>query len=964
MRAQTAWDMTPNGLYQLHSWENCPKNCSLQISVQMVLYWKLFALHIITVQTEQAINLKRFMGLGRSISAADGRQTHLWDSRMFRSCAFLSAVMEFHKRCLKKTKGQKAGEVIMTKDIFGSGGLTTSEAQTLQAEHGKNELSVQKKESFVKKVSGIIKEPMFLLLIMAAVIYFILGEPRDALTLLVCVVGIIAIDVIQEWKADKTLSALKDLSAPRIIVMRDGKEAEIASVDLVPGDIMMIHEGVKIPADGYVVKCSDLCVDESSLTGEAEGVWKVSTDGTKISADYWRNDYCYAGTLVTQGSAVVYVDKIGIATEYGKIGANVAEAQTEKTPLQKQIIGIVKTCAIIAAVLFALVGVISWFSIPDYAFWERLIESILSGVTLAMAMIPEEFPVILAVFLSMGAWRLAKKNSLVRKLPSVETLGAVSVLCVDKTGTITMNQMTVQDEWVASGDEDNLVEIMGLACETNTYDPMEKAMLAHCEYQHGIKKSHLFGGRLISEYAFTNELKMMGHIWRHDGEIIIAAKGSPERILSVCQISDSERSQIENKTREMSEHGLRVIAVAMAKLHNETEIPANITDCSLTLCGLVGLADPPRDSVKDDIAVCNKAGIRVVMITGDNGITAASIAEKIGIENYSSIVTGDMIEKMTDDELRESVKSVSIFSRVIPEHKMRIVKAFKENGEVVAMTGDGVNDAPALKYADIGIAMGKRGSEVSREAADLILMDDNFSTIVDTVKDGRRIFDNIRKAVGYVFTIHLPIALSSLLAPSLGISPLSLMFVPTLVVLLELVIDPTCSIVLERQPAESNIMERRPRNAREKLLNANILLKSILQGITIFAASFGAYYYMLVRDQDNASAARAMGLGVILISNLFLVQVNSSDTDSIFTSIKRLAEDKVMWAVNIIIIAGLLIMLYSPINGFLKLAPLPIGQLLIVVGLGAASVLWYEIVKIPIRMRHRNKQYYTQHKGK
>ena len=841
--------------------------------------------------------------------------------------------------------------VFMTNSKFESGGLTTGQAQALQAQHGKNELSPQKKESFARKVLGIITEPMFLLLIIAATIYFFLGEPSDGSTLLIFVVGIIAIEVIQEWKTDKTLNALKDLSAPHISVLRDGKQIEIASVDLVPDDIMMIHEGVKIPADGYVVKCNDLCVDESSLTGEAEGVWKVPTDGRKITSDYWRNDYCYAGTLVVQGTAVVCVDKTGAATEYGKIGTNVAEAPTENTPLQKQIGSIVKTCAIIAVALFMLVSVITWFNIPDHAFGERLIESVLSGITLAMAMIPEEFPVILTVFLSMGAWRLARKNSLVRKLPSVETLGSVSVLCVDKTGTITMNQMTVQAEWVAKGDEDNLVEIMGLACETDTYDPMEKAMLAHCEEQHGIEKSHLFGGRLISEYAFTNELKMMGHIWHHDGEIIIAAKGSPERILTICRIPDNERALTENKIREMSEHGLRVIAVAMQKLHSEAEIPANITDCSLSLCGLIGLADPPRESVKTDIAICNNAGIRVVMITGDNGITAASIAKKIGMMNHDNIVTGDMLEKMTDKELCESVKTVSIFSRVIPEHKMRIVRAFRENGEVVAMTGDGVNDAPALKYADIGIAMGKRGSEVSREAADLILMDDNFSTIVDTVRDGRRIFDNIRKAVGYVFTIHLPIALSSLLAPALGFSPASLMFLPTLVVLLELVIDPTCSIVLERQPSESDIMERKPRNPKEKLLNAKVLFKSVVQGLTVFAASFGLYCYMLIQNPDNAYVARAMGLGAILIANLFLVQVNSSDVDSMIKSFRRLVKDKVMWAVNILVIAGLLVMLYSPINSFLKLAPLSAIQLLSVFGFGAISVLWYEIVKFTKRKR-------------
>ena len=360
-------------------------------------------------------------------------------------------------------------------------GITTAEARVLQDKYGKNELTPQKRESFIKKAFHVICEPMFLLLIVAAIIYFILGEPRDGAIMLIFVLGIISIDIIQEWKTDKTLNALKDLSAPHIKVIRSGEEQIIASSDLVPGDLMLIYEGIKIPADGIIVKCNDLCVDESSLTGEAEGVWKINTGDAPNSDDYWRKDYCYAGTLVTQGTAHVLVDKIGASTEYGKIGVNIATAPDEKTPLQKQTGSLVKLCAGIAAVLFALVGVFTYINIPDHAFGDRLIESILSGITLAMAMIPEEFPVILTVFLSMGAWRLAKKNSLVRKLPSVETLGAVSVLCVDKTGTITMNQMTVQDTWAKTGDEKSLITIMGMGCETDAYDPMEKAMLSYCE---------------------------------------------------------------------------------------------------------------------------------------------------------------------------------------------------------------------------------------------------------------------------------------------------------------------------------------------------------------------------------------------------------------------------------------------------------------------------------------------------
>jgi Ca2+-transporting ATPase len=539
----------------------------------------------------------------------------------------------------------------------------------------------------------------------------------------------------------------------------------------------------------------------------------------------------------------------------------------------------------------------------------------------------------------------------------VETLGAVSVLCVDKTGTITMNQMTVQNVWTTSGStEHDLVETMGLGCETDAYDPMEKAMLCYCE-EHGITKESLFSNEFVSEYAFTNELKMMGHVWRKDGHLIIAAKGSPERILTICELAAEERLAIESQIKTLSSQGLRVIAVAAAKPENESAIPAAITDCRLTLLGLVGLADPPRESVKEDIAVCNRAGIRVVMITGDNGITASAIARKIGIPGSDNIITGEELEAMSEEELQEAVKTVSIFSRVIPEHKMRIVKAFKENGEIVAMTGDGVNDAPALKYADIGIAMGKRGSEVSREASDLILMDDNFTTIVETIRDGRRIYDNIRKAVGYVFTIHIPIAAASLLAPLLGISPTALMLLPLHVVLLEVLIDPTCSIVLERQPAEEDVMDRAPRDPKEKLLTGRLLGKSVLQGIFVFAASFGAYFVTLAGNSANASEARAMGLAVIMLANLFLVQVNSSNHDFAYHSAKQLVKDRVMWAVNLGTLALLAIILYTPFSAYLKLAPLSGMQVLTALGLAAASVLWYELVKLIRRLKSMRRKY-------
>jgi Ca2+-transporting ATPase len=572
-------------------------------------------------------------------------------------------------------------------------------------------------------------------------------------------------------------------------------------------------------------------------------------------------------------------------------------------------------------------------------------EGVVSTVAALIGMIPEGLYLLTSVALAVSVIRLAQKKTLVHELGVIETLARVDVLCVDKTGTITMNRMTVQKTWISEGTEHDLIETMGLGCETDTYDPMEKAMLDYCE-RHGIGREDLFGNELVHEYAFTNELKMMGHIWRKDDELILAAKGSPERIFTLCDLTDEKRRAAEEQLNLFSSEGLRVIAVATAHFADTAEIPPTLPEARLTLLGLVSLSDPPRESVKADIAVCNRAGIRVVMVTGDNGMTASAIAKKVGIPGSEHIITGDMLEVMTDDDLREAVNDVSIFSRVIPEHKMRIVKAFRENGEIVAMTGDGVNDAPALKYADIGIAMGKRGSEVSREAADLILMDDNFTTIVETVKDGRRIYDNIRKAMGYVFTIHIPIAFASLLAPFLGIAPAALLLLPLHVVLLEILIDPTCSIVLERQPAEADIMDRRPRDPKEQLVTWKLLGKSILQGIVVFAASFGAYFVTLANDTANAPVARAMGLSVIMLANLFLVQVNSSDRDSALHMILYFAKDKIMWAINLGTLALIAVILYTPLSGYLKLAALSGRQMLIALGLAAGSVLWYELVKL------------------
>ncbi len=430
-------------------------------------------------------------------------------------------------------------------------GLSSDEAKKRQLQYGKNVLIPEKKRNVLFQIFHIMQEPMFLLLLVAGTIYFMLGEPRDGLIMIIFVVAIISIDVYQDWKSSKALKSLRDLSIPQVTVVRDNREFSISSIDLVPEDIISIYEGMKIPADGEVLMCNDLCIDESILTGESAVVWKEPTK-TRQSCEFWRTDYVYAGTMVVGGSAVVKVKQIGQLTEFGKIGKSLSSQNGSQTPLQKQIRRLVTICAYIALLSFVIVAAITYWNLNLFPLKQRIIESILSGITLAMATIPEELPVVFTIFLSMGAWRLAKKNSLIRKLSSVETLGAVSHLCVDKTGTITMNQMTIQEIWSLEDYQSIFLETMGLSCETEPYDPMEKAILQYCENQ-GIEKKELFRKTLVREYSFTNTLKMMGHVWKmNEDSVVVAAKGSPESILSICRNSNIEKETIQAKIHEMS----------------------------------------------------------------------------------------------------------------------------------------------------------------------------------------------------------------------------------------------------------------------------------------------------------------------------------------------------------------------------------------------------------------------------
>ncbi|MDU4752753.1 MAG: cation-translocating P-type ATPase [Clostridium butyricum] len=821
--------------------------------------------------------------------------------------------------------------------VYNLGGLNSEEVEKLQKKYGMNELVIQEKPNMLKKFLGVFKEPMFLLLLIATTVYFLLGAPKDGAIMLVFVGFVASITFIQEWKTEKTMNALKDLTSPKVNTLRDGKNILIKSTELVPGDVVFLSEGERIPADCIVLEPSNFSVDESILTGESEYVMKVSTTQSEKSTDYWKKDILYAGTLCVFGKCTAIVKFTGINTEYGKIGKAISEAKDEPTPLQKKVSILVKNIAIAGVILCISVMVASYF----YSF--NILNSILSGISLAMAIIPEEFPVVLTVFLSMGAYRLAKNNTLMRKISAVETLGSATVLCVDKTGTITQNKMKVNSIYSDGrifNNEDlknqELSDLMVLSCEKDPYDPMEKAILEAANLS---QLETLYKYDLSKKIAFDSKTKRMANIYIKDNKYYVAVKGSAETVLGLCNLDKETMDEINIEIDKMASNGLRVLALA----HCTSEKVYEDLECyELTFKALVGLQDPPKEGVEEAIKLCKKAGIRVVMITGDYSKTAMAIGEEIGLKFTDKVIVGNEIDSLSENELCEVVKSCDVFSRVIPEQKMKIVKALKKNGEIVAMTGDGVNDAPALKSADIGIAMGQRGTEVAKEAAHMILMDDNFTTIVKSVKDGRRVYDNIRKAMVYILIIHIPIAAMAMFAPLFNLPPLLL---PMHIMLLELIIDPTCSIVFEGEPAEANIMENPPRPPQEPLLTRNLTIKVVLQGVVMFLAAFMPFHYMI--DLGISSEyARSFSLITFIVANVTLVLVNRSNTELLYHLIKEKGS-KVRLIVNSMALIMVFAIVYIPIlNGFFRTEKIGIYPLIFAIVLGFISTGWWEIVKI------------------
>lgn len=837
-------------------------------------------------------------------------------------------------------------------DLAGMDGLSEEEAARRLREEGPNLIPSAERRTTFRIVLDILREPMFLLLLAAGAVYLVLGDLQEALILLSFVVLVLSITFFQEQRTERALEALRDLSSPRALVIREGRRRRIAGTEVVRGDIVVLAEGDRVPADGVLLACSNLAVDESLLTGEAVPVRKLPCEGPTDVGMPGGDDlpWVFAGTLVVKGHGIAEVKRTGPASEMGKIGKSLREISTEPTALQRETRGLVLRLAALGAVLCVTVFAVYGATRGDW------LKGLLVGITLAMALLPEEFPVVLTVFLALGAWRMSRHNVLTRRIPAVETLGAATVLCVDKTGTITENRMTVSGLAVDGSIYDlcekrggglpeefhELLEFGVLASQKDPYDPVEVAIAGlGGDALDGTEHLH-FDWILEREYPLSPELLAVSHVWRSpDGrEYVIAAKGAPEAVADLCHMDDEQRQRLARQVEELSGRGLRLLGVAKASFHME-ELPSDQHDFVFSYLGLLGFQDPVRPSVPASVEECRRAGIRLIMITGDYPGTALHVAEEIGLAHGGEVISGPDLEEMEDSELRESIRHANVFARVVPRQKLRLVEALKLNGEVVAMTGDGVNDAPALKAAHIGVAMGGRGADVARECADLVLLDDNFSSIVRAVRAGRRVFDNLKKAMTYIVAVHIPIAGLSLIPV---LFKLPLVFAPAHIALLEVIIDPACSLAFEAEPEEENIMERPPRSPRERVFAGRTLLFSVLQGLSALLVVSAVFSLSRLRGLEEEEV-RALTFTTLVIANLALILVNRSWELTVWKTRKR-RNPALRW-----ILAGtvtvLALVLYVPaLRGLFTFAPLSLVDLCICLGAAALGVVWFEAAKL------------------
>ena len=832
-------------------------------------------------------------------------------------------------------------------------GLDEDEAARRLAEDGPNELAAQRKRTLFGVVFEVVREPMFLMLIAAGTLYLVMGEPSDALMLLGFVVVVVGITIVQERRTERALDALRDLSSPRALVIRGGQSRRIAGRDVVRGDLLVLAEGDRVPADAILRRAINLSTDESLLTGESVPVRKVpsesATDVDRPGGDDLPS--VFSGTLVTAGQGIAEVLRVGGETELGRIGKALQSVEAEPTLLQRETGRLVRNLAVVGVAMCLVVVLV--YSLSRGGGGEAWKEGLLAGIAMMMAILPEEFPVVLTVFLALGAWRISRKQVLTRRMPAVETLGAASVLCVDKTGTLTENRMTLT-HLVAQGrtfevgqeplpeDVHPLLETAILASRRDPFDPMESALhvagnrlLADTEHLH----PHW---SLVREYPLSPELLVLSNAWRTDETetLSVAAKGAPEAMADLCGLGPKQRTALLREVAALADAGLRVLAVARGEGRLET-LPEQQTGLGLELLGLIGLADPLRATVPRAVAECATAGIRVVMITGDYAATAQSVAQGAGITNWKDAVTGVELDSLSEEDLARRIRDVQVFARVVPEQKLRIVNALKANGEIVAMTGDGVNDAPALKAAHIGIAMGGRGTDVAREAAALVLLDDDFSSIVATVRLGRRIFDNIKKAIAFIIAVHVPIAGLSMLPAFFGDWPLLLL--PVHIAFLELVIDPSCSLVFEAEEAEPDVMERPPRDPAARLFSGKTLVVSLLQGLSVLAACLGVFLFS--RVDHGVEAVRALTFTTLVVAFLVIILANRSWTRTIVGALRM--PNRALWWVVGGTVGFLAVVLAVPgARELFHFAKLHATDLALSFGVGVGCLLWFELLKI------------------
>ena len=814
-------------------------------------------------------------------------------------------------------------------------GLSDEQVRERQARYGPNEIPHRDQRSLARIIGEVLREPMLALLLAAGFVYLLLGDRLEAAILLLFATFSVAISVIQETRSERVLAALRDLSSPRALVVRNGERRRIPGREVVVGDLLILEQGDRIAADVRLCSATELEIDESLLTGESLAVGKQA------------EAMAFSGTLVVRGSGVGSVIAIGGQTEIGQIGGDLASIRPDTPRLRKETGLIVKLSGIggilIAASVTLAYGVLrgGW------------LDAFLAGIAIGMAMLPEEFPVVLVTFMAMGAWRISRANVLTRRAAAIETLGSVTILCTDKTGTLTENHMAVAALWLPGGQNLTVERNQGLpavfqpllrasqqASEIDPADPMDIAIhtAASDLLPDNRGEQHW---RLERHFGIRPDLLATTNMW-HDGEPgaerLLAAKGAPEAIARLCRLSVSEQNEMLQAVEQMAARGMRVLGVATVRA-GAVDDYTDLLDHDFAFAGLIGLADPLRPSVPEAIRQCRNAGIRVVMITGDHAATARSIAADAGIES-TSLMTGQDIAALDDTELGKMLRVTNIFARIMPEQKLRLVRALKADGEVVAMTGDGVNDAPSLKAAHVGIAMGMRGTDVAREAAALVLLDDEFSAIVRAIRLGRRIYDNIRKAMEFIFAAHVPIAGLALLPLLFG---LPMLLGPIHIALLEMVIDPACALVFEAEEEDDEIMHRRPRHPEARLFSLPMVLWSIFQGgLAMGALSLG----IIIAVQQNLAVPelRALAFSALIISLLALILANRSSGASL-RSLLDYRNKALMIIFGGVMIVMLVVYLFEPARSILGFAKLSVIQIGAVLGYGFILLLVLQLLK-------------------